>query len=250
MATFEVPHIAQLNDAKPKAKGGGSPCAACQVRHLAVCSALDGSELDRLNDILTHVEFLQGDGVFDEGEPAEYVFNITAGAVKLYKLLPDGRRQVTGFMFPGDFLGLANQQEYVYSAEALSDVMLCRFPKSKLDVLLAEFPHMESRLLGMARNELAEAHEQMLLLGRKTAKERIASFLLMLARRAERRGQPANPIAVPMSRNDIGDYLGLTTETVSRTLTRLRKSGAISLESDRKVNLLDGEALQELAEGF
>jgi len=245
-----LPEAEKLGSATPRTHGGASPCAACQVRHLAVCSALDGDELLLLDDIVKHVDLSPGDALFDEGEPAANVYNLTSGTIKLYKLLPDGRRQVTGFLFSGDFLGLANSENYIYSSESVTDVALCKFSRTDLDALMEKAPQMEKRLLGMARYELAEAQDQILLLGRKTAKERIASFILMLSERAVRRGEIDNPVSVPMSRNDIGDYLGLTTETVSRTLTRLRSSGAIAMESDRKITLIDRDALQDISEGF
>lgn len=228
----------------------GSPCAACPIRGFAVCSALEDWELDRLNAIRMPCEVPHGATLFDEGAVADYVYNLTAGCMKLYKLLPDGRRQITGFVFPGDFLGLAHDTEYVYAAEAVSDASLCKFKRSHLSGLFEEFPRLESRLLSMSRDELVEAHNQMLLLGRKTAQERIASFLLMLSRRAEELRVAVNPVDVPMSRNDIGDYLGLTTETVSRTLTRLKNSGFIVLNSDRKIDIADRETLEEMADGF
>ena len=128
--------------------------------------------------------------------------------------------------------------------------MLCRFPRRKLERLLERYPKMEHRLLGMVSHELAVAQEQMLLLGRKTAREKIASFLLMLSRRSVQRGQNGNPVAVPMSRNDIGDYLGLTTETVSRTFTQLKQGGSISLLPGGKVELADRARLEDIAEGL
>lgn len=250
MAQFEMPVAQPLATALHRARQGDSPCAACEVRHLAVCSALEDSDLKGLEAILQHKDLQAGEILFDEGEPADYVYNLTSGCLKLYKLLPDGRRQVTGFLFAGDFVGLANSEDYIYSAESVSPVALCRFEKTKLDRLMNDHINFEKRLLGMARFELAEAQEQILMLGRKTAKERIASFILMLSERSARRGQTANPVEFPMSRNDIGDYLGLTTETVSRTLTRLRKSGAISLDTDRSITINELETLTDIAEGF
>ncbi len=185
-----------------------------------------------------------------ELSPGDPLFNVTAGAVKVYKLLADGRRQMTGFLFPGDFLGLALEKTYAYSAEVIIHTALCRFPRRKLERLLEKYPKMEHRLLGMASHELAVAQEQMLLLGRKTAREKIASFLLMLSRRATQRGQAGDPVSVPMSRNDIGDYLGLTTETVSRTFTQLKQGGGINLLQDRKVELADRARLESIAEGM
>lgn len=242
--------ISPLQTAMPRPGGSKTPCAACQVRNLAICSALHDDDLDRMNAILQNAELNAGDILFDEGEASINVYNLTAGCIKLYKLLPDGRRQVTGFLFAGDFLGLSNTDDYIYSAEAVTDVTLCKFKRSRLEALLEEIPELEKRLLGMARHELVEAQDQILLLGRKTAKERITTFILMLSDRAQRRGEQSNPVSVPMSRNDIGDYLGLTTETVSRTLTRLRRGGIISMESDRRITLDERDALQDIAAGF
>lgn len=220
------------------------------MRDLTLCAALDEPELTEMAAIATNMELGSGDPLFDEAEPAEHVFNVTAGAVKVYKLLADGRRQMTGFLFPGDFLGLANEETYAYSAEAITHTALCRFPRRKLERLLERYPNMEHRLLAMASHELAAAQEQMLLLGRKTAREKIASFLLMLSRRATQRGQAGDPVSVPMSRNDIGDYLGLTTETVSRTFTQLRQGGNINLLHGGKVELADRARLESIAEGM
>jgi CRP/FNR family transcriptional regulator len=226
-----------------------SPCAACSVRNMAFCGVLDEGEMPHLLTILQTMTVSAHSPIIDEGEPADYLFNLTAGAVKLYKLLPDGRRQITGFLFEGDFLGIAMNERYAYSAEAVADVSLCRFPRRKLENLLDEFPKLEKRLLNMASNELVQAQDQILLLGRKTAQEKIVSFLLNLSDRAIKRGAEASPIALPMGRADIADYLGLTTETVSRTITNLKRDGHIRLLQGGKVELPDIEALQELAEG-
>ncbi|MSP67660.1 MAG: cyclic nucleotide-binding domain-containing protein [Alphaproteobacteria bacterium] len=224
-----------------------TPCAACEVRDLAICGVLNGAEIERVGAIVSNVRVEGGEVIFFEGDDAEHVFNIVAGVVRLFKLMPDGRRQVTGFLYPADFLGLALSATYAYSAEAVTPVRLCRFPRGKLERLLEEIPRLEKRLLGNAANELMVAQDQMLLLGRKTAKERLASFLMHLSSRAERRGETADPIALPMSRTDIADYLGLTIETVSRTFTRLRKDGLIDHADPHVVHVLDRGGLEELA---
>jgi CRP/FNR family transcriptional regulator len=165
--------------------------------------------------------------------------------LKLSKLLPDGRRQITGFLLPGDYLGLAFAERYICSAEAVTPVRLCRFPRSAFLALLDQFPALEKALLGRAATELAAAQKQMLLLGRKTARERVASFLLQLA---EREGaDDGMAMDLPMTRTDIADYLGLTIETVSRTLTNLRKTGLIALPDPHHLSIvhrtrLDAEA--------
>jgi CRP/FNR family transcriptional regulator len=226
-----------------------NPCGACTIRSLTVCAALEHDELRRLADILQTTRVEANQTVFAEGDPAETLFNVTAGTVKLYKLLPDGRRQITGFLMSGDFLGLAVKDSYAYTAETVTATTLCRFPRRKMEALLDEFPKMQRRLFSMAANELASAQDQMLLLGRKTAKEKICSFLLMLSRRAVRRGHKDNPVYVPMSRADIADYLGLTTETVSRTFTQLKTKGVISLQEGNKIQIGDMDSLYDLAEG-
>lgn len=249
---FDISHARKLDDAVPQPgvqRLAPSPCGACTVRHLTLCAPLEQRELSEVAKIVTPVELDPGERLFDEGEDAPHVYSVTAGTMKLYKLLPDGRRQVTGFLHPGDFLGLAARNLYAYSAEAVTHAVLCRFPRRRLEALLQRFPKMERRLLGMAGHELVAAQEQMLLLGRKTAKERLASFLLTLSRRAAQRGQLDNPVSLPMSRNDIGDYLGLTTETVSRSFTLLKTGGLISLKPGGKVELIDRQSLEKLAEG-
>ncbi|MDD9928585.1 MAG: helix-turn-helix domain-containing protein [Rhodospirillaceae bacterium] len=132
----------------------------------------------------------------------------------------------------------------------MDEVKVCRFPRRKLESLLEELPHLEKRLLGLASNELAQAQDQMVMLGRKTAKEKLVSFLLRLSKRQEAVGAEASPVDLPMSRTDIADYLGLTTETVSRTFSNLKRSQTIRIEQGGRVALPDFEALEEIAEGY
>ena len=187
--------------------------------------------------------------MFVETEPAKSLFNVTEGVVKIYKMMADGRRQVTGFLFPGDFLGLVHNESYAYSAETVTETTLCQFPRSRLEALLDELPNLELRLFGMASHELAAAQDQMLLLGRKSASERVASFLLMLSKVTERQGHLGNLIVIPMTRTDIADYLGLTIETVSRTLTKFNSRHLIHLMDDKQVQLVDPAALYKMSVG-
>ena len=250
MSVFNINQVSKLAPAAPREQADGSPCAACSVRGMTICEPLDNQELAQVSALMTSVELTAGEPLFDEGEDAGNVYNVTSGTLKVYKLLPDGRRQVTGFLFPGDFLGLAKQETYAFSAEAVTPCLLCRFSRQKLEDLMQRMPKIEQRLLNIASNELVAAQEQMLLLGRKTAREKIASFLLMLAKRARQRGQEDDPVAVPMSRTDIGDYLGLTTETVSRTFTQLKQDSIIQLLPNHLVKLAGREALEDIAGGF
>ena len=214
------------------------PCRACAVRDYTVCGALSPDEQRRMAELLSTVNYSAHQELFNETDPANHVFNVTEGTVKIYKLLADGRQQVTGFLFPGDFLGLMRKDTYAYSAEAVTNVKLCRFPRQRFEKMLDESPNLEKRLLSVASHELAAAQDQMLLLGRKTAREKLASFLIMLSNAAAAHGAARNPIALPMSRSDIADYLGLTIETVSRTFTQLRKDKLIELLEDGAVRLL------------
>ncbi len=184
--------------------------------------------------------------IFEEGDPAEYVFNISHGEVRLYKLLPDGRRQVTGFLIPGDFLGLITDGAYAYGAEAIGPVELCCMRLSGLERLLSDMPPVRERLLDMSRDELAAAQEQMLLLGRKSAREKILSFLLYRQRHLDPTGRDAS-VDLTMSRTDIADYLGLTIETVSRTFTALRDEGLIELPNPHHVIFPDMDAVRDAA---
>ena len=225
-------------------------CAACEIREFTFCAALRDDELGHLQAIVRQVRMTPKQMLFSEGDDADNVYNILAGILKLYKLLPDGRRQITGFVYPGDFLGIAAGGVYSYSSEAVTDVALCRFPRRQLFLLFDRFPKLESRLLGIATDELTAAQDQMLLLGRKTAAEKLASFMLALARRMNGANGEARPVPVPMTRSDVADYLGLTVETVSRTLSRLKISGPISVADAHRIIIERPDTLQDIAEGF
>jgi CRP/FNR family transcriptional regulator len=228
---------------------GVDPCGFCEARPFSVCKAVPDADLALLADTTTELGLEKGDVLVREDDPAAHLFNVTAGALKIYKLLPDGRRQVLGFLFTGDFLGVGRRDRYGFTAEALSPVRLCRFPRRKFMQLLDACPAFERELLCRASSELSAAQEQMLLLGRKTARERIASFLKAVSARAERLGAPADRIHLPMTRTDIADYLGLTTETVSRIFTDLRRQGRIRLAGTGEVHLVDSVGLGAIAEG-
>lgn len=227
----------------------GHPCEGCEVRDKAVCGVLDCTRLEQFRNLGWTLKLGTGQTLFHEGDPATRVFTLTAGTLKLYKLLPDGRRQVTGFMHPGDFLGMSMDDEHAFSAEALEDAHLCWFPRNRFDDFIEEHGAMERELYRMAATELAAAQQQMVLLGRKTAAERLASLLLLLAKRAERPAErTANVVRLPMSRSDIADYLGLTKETVSRVFSSFRHDRLIRLRAADEVEIIDAQGLEQLAE--
>ena len=225
-------------------------CTHCDLGAKSFCSGLSTEQFRRFMTFLGQTSIEPNTTIFREGDTAQHLYEITVGAVKLYKLLSDGRRQIIAFLFPGDFFGLSYNGTYAYTAEAMLPVMVCRFPKRQLDSLFQEIPSLEKKLLGATAQELAAAHDQMLLLGRKTAREKVASFLVMLWDRlcgdSRERHQVIN---LPMSRSDIADFLGLTIETVSRTLTGFRREGLIALPDINHLLIKQHEALQHIAEG-
>jgi CRP/FNR family nitrogen fixation transcriptional regulator len=180
--------------------------------------------------------------IYGEGEPSEYVYKIVSGVVRTHKLLNDGRRQISAFHMPGDFFGLDCDSEYRFTAEAVTSTSLLFVKRSALTGLARRDGEVANDLWRMAAAELHRAHDHMLLLGRKSAQERIAAFLLEMA---EREAQ-SDTVELPMSRLDIADYLGLTIETVSRTLTSLENAAAIELPTTRRVRLCNKAALARL----
>jgi CRP/FNR family transcriptional regulator len=225
------------------------PCASCGARPYSVCSAIADADLASLAAVALPKAIEAGVGFMAEGEPAFHFFNLTGGTARLFKLLPDGRRQVLGFARAGQFLGLASAKSYTVSAEAVELVHLCRFPRAPLHRLVDQFPRLERQLLATAANELAVAQEQMVLLGRKTARERVASFLVGWAAGGRPCAPPVARLHLPMTRGDIADYLGLTIETVSRTLTRFRVEGLLAMPTSSEVEVLHPAALADIAEG-
>jgi CRP/FNR family transcriptional regulator len=226
-----------------------NPCGACAVRNGGICAPLKPRELRRLSAIASRSRLAAEQVVFCEGDSANTVFAVTDGTVRLSKMLLDGRRQITGFVSPGGFLGIAYSDTYAYSAEAVTSLGLCRFPRRQLEDLIVEVPDLERRLLSMAFDEIKAAQNQMVLLGRKSAEEKVASFLWQWCLKAGRREKTDCVIDLPMNRTDIADYLGLTTETVSRTFSRFAKQGILRLPSTHDVVLQRPERLEEMASG-
>ena len=228
----------------------GHPCFGCEVRSVALCRVLECDDLAAMRRLGWTLHLRAGQPLFHEGDPATRVFTLTRGVLKLYKLLPDGRRQVTGFMFPGDFLGIAVDDEHAFTAEAVADSQVCWFPRNRFGEFAEGHGHLERELYRIAAHELAAAQAQMVLLGRKTAAERLASFFLALLDRAEKAaGQKVRMIELPMSRMDIADYLGLTKETVSRMLASLKGRRIIRLDALDRVEVIDRRQLAGIAEG-
>jgi CRP/FNR family transcriptional regulator len=187
--------------------------------------------------------------LFTEGDPISHVYRIETGAIALYKVLADGRRQVLGFAYPGDLIGLGIQGEHVMNAQAIKHTRLRCLPLAALRQSAANDPMLGFKLYEALARELAATRDLMLTTGQRSAIERVAGFLLAFSRRNERQGRDPTSFELPMTRTDIGDFLGLTIETVSRTFTRLKLLGLIELPLSNQVKLLDIEELKRLADG-
>ena len=207
----------------------GHACKDCSVRETSACSALDMAELADLEHLGRTVHFATGETIFSEEEISTYFCNVLAGVMRLYKLLPDGRRQIVGFALPGDFLGMNVSGRHNFSADAIGAVAVCQFAKVPFGRFIEERPHLLRRINELTLRELTLARDHMVLLGRRSAEEKLATFLLGWRERLALLGELSNTVPLPMSRQDIADYLGLTIETVSRTLTRLERIGVIDI---------------------
>ncbi|PZU84083.1 MAG: nitrogen fixation protein FixK [Chelatococcus sp.] len=229
------------------AEGGSEHrCEDCQARLASVCASLSPDEFNDLEALARPVNFAARDSLFTQGQEAHHLFNITSGVVRLYKLLPDGRRQILGFGLPGDFLGLSMRDVFGFSADAVGDVKACSFQRGAYIALVESKPHLLRRLHDFATYELTLAQEQMMLLGRRNAEEKIVCFLLSMQQRWARVGKYSVTVELPMSRQDIADFLGLTIETVSRTLTRLAREKTILIVPDG-VRLMNADRMAALA---
>jgi CRP/FNR family nitrogen fixation transcriptional regulator len=180
--------------------------------------------------------------IYGEDEPADYFYQVISGAVRTYKLLSDGRRQIGAFLLPGEVFGLEAGSVHRFSAEAVGASVIRVASRSAIAGMASRDVDLARELWTLTAERLERAEEHMLLLGRKTAEERVASFLLEMAGRAD----GGSIVELPMSRQDIADYLGLTIETVSRTFTQLESKAAIDLPSSRRINLRNRIALQRL----
>ena len=227
---------------------GESACLHCSVRHLSVCSALACDEVQALERITQAMATPLGTTLARSGEPRTHVYTVTEGALRLVRTLADGRRQVNGFVLPGDYVGLSGSDHHRYDIEAIADSRVCRVPTAQMRDLRQQFPHLERKLLQRACQELDAAQDNALALARLQPPERLAAFLLHLAEREARLDiRIGKRIMLPMGRGDIADHLGLTMETVSRTFTKLRQQGLIALPHLNVVEVLDCEGLQKLA---
>jgi CRP-like cAMP-binding protein len=197
-----------------------------------------------LEQIGARRSYTRDEEIYAEADASDCWFRVISGTARICKLLPDGRRHIAEFYFAGDSFGLDNATERSFSAEAVGDVIVMRYPRRATYRLLDERPELARRLCDKTLRDLAHAQARMLLLGRMTAAERVANFLIELSERRDTR----RTIEVPMSRSDIADYLGLTIETVCRVLSALKRNGAIGIPGPHCIEVRDRDLLNSLCE--
>ncbi|MBN9266063.1 MAG: helix-turn-helix domain-containing protein [Hyphomicrobium sp.] len=185
--------------------------------------------------------------LFLEGDDATHVYEVTDGVVCLYRIIPDGNRHILAFRFPGDIVGLCSPATYGYNAQAVGDTRLRRISRAGLERMIDERADFARKLLRMATAELNAMRDHLTCLASKSAEAKVADFLLMLAERSTARAGGAVVVNLPMTRTDIGDYLGLTIETVSRTISKMRRTGVIDLPRTTQVIVRSTDRLAELA---
>ncbi len=226
-------------------------CGDCPIRHRAVCARCETDELELLEDIKYYRSFEAGQTVIWSGDKMDFVGSVVSGIATLTQTMEDGRTQMVGLLLPSDFVGRPGRDGAAYDVVATTDLVMCCFRKKPFEQMMVRTPHIAQRLLEMTLDELDAAREWMLVLGRKTAREKIASFLTIIARRdATLNLRPAKGALVfdlPLTREAIADYLGLTLETVSRQISALKRDGVIHLEGKRHVTVPDFSRLMEEA---
>lgn len=224
-------------------------CDTCVVRNRAICSSLDGDEIKALNAIGRRRTLTPGESLMWEGEDSVLVANVIEGVLKLSTGTEDGREQIVGVVYPSDFIGRPFGSTSGHGVTALTEARVCVFSRKDFDAFAREHPSLEHKLLQRTLAELDRTRRWMLLLGRKSASEKVASFLLEMSERLvepgciETPGQPLRKFALPFSRQQVADVLGLTIETVSSQFTRLKAEGLIDLPSRREVVIVDRQGL-------
>lgn len=226
-------------------KLGAPNCGDCPIRHRAVCARCEGDELQRLDAIKYYRSFEAGQTVIWSGDRMDFVASVVSGIGTLTQTMEDGRRQMVGLLLPSDFVGRPGRATAAYDVTATTDLVMCCFRKKPFEEMMAATPHIAQRLLEMTLDELDAAREWMLLLGRKTAREKISSLLAILARRdvSLKAGKGAVSFDLPLTREEMADYLGLTLETVSRQISALKREGVIELVGKRHVKVANIDRL-------
>jgi len=223
-----------------------SGCLSCPIRHRAICATCDPGELDRLSAIKSYRTWQAGETILMEGADLPFVGSVVSGCATLTRSMEDGRVQMVGLLMPSDFVGRHDRATVAYEVVAATEVTFCLFRRGEFRQMLNDTPHVMERMLQMSLDELDAARDWMILLGRKTAREKVATLLANILRRAASSGHPLRA-ELPLTRDAMASYLGLTIETVSRQITALRKEGIIQMQGHRGISCADLAALMTAA---
>ena len=233
-------HLANNKDYKTR-------CSLCKIRSYSFCRCLNDDQLEIFSKVSFEKKFTDKENIFLQNDPSTHLYNITEGNVKIYQLLDDGRIQIIGFLYPGDFFGTYKNNKYNYSAEAIGNLRVCVFDQRVLDKYMDQNPILAKELLNETSYELTLAQDRMTVMGRLNAIEKIAIFLINISNQRKRIGWQSNPISLSMTRQDIADYLGLTIETVSREISKLKASNIIKIISSKQLFINDFEKLNQIS---
>jgi CRP/FNR family transcriptional regulator len=226
-------------------------CSSCRLAPLCLPIALESSDIDKLDDIVQRGRPLRkGEHLYREGQPFTSVFAVRAGALKAYSITDSGSEQVTGFYFPGEILGMdgISKNQHASSAKALETSAICEIPFERLGELSARIPSLQRHFFQLMSQEIAEDQQLITMLSKNSAEQRVAALLLSISTRNARRKLSATAFRLPMSRTDIGNYLGLTVETVSRVFSRFQRLGLLTVDS-KEIAIPDIALLRDAASG-
>jgi CRP/FNR family transcriptional regulator len=242
-----------LNDellVKPCSHDYQASCGNCRLSSICLPFSLETREVDELDKIIQRSKPLQkGQHLYRESDNFQSVFAVRSGTLKAYKTTDDGREQVTGFYFPGEILGMdgISNNTHASSAKALETAAVCEIPFSSLERLSASMPQLQRHFFQLMSREIAEDQQLITLLSKSSADERVAAMLLSVSARNARRRLSATQFRLSMSRVDIGNFLGLTVETVSRVFSRMQKLKILNVEN-KEIEILDIDALKKMAD--
>lgn len=220
-------------------------CGSCPIRHRAICARCNDDELALLEKIKSYKTFEVGQPIIWRGDELMTFASVVQGIASLSRTMEDGRTQVVGLLLPSDFIGRPGREFVDFDVTAVTDVTLCQFQRKPFEALVEEVPHISQRMMEMALDELNAAREWMVLLGRKTAREKIATFLEMVVRRSTVPNLAVTGYSLPLTREEIANFLGLTLETISRQLSAMKKDGIVEFEGRRNFVIKDLAALHE-----
>ena len=220
-------------------------CNNCQARFRGICSCLNNEQLSEVSRSVQHAHYSKGKEVISFNEEANKIYNIVNGSIRQYKILSDGRRQIVGFLFSGDFLGIPYEEKFSYYADTIEDTCLCVFSRQNFESYLVKFPVFEKEVLKKTSLKLSDSFEQNMLLGKKNAREKLATFLILLLKVQKNSKNETNLFKIPMTREDIADYLGLRTETTCRMFTEFCTKDLIGF-TDKNKNYFQVRNLSQL----